>query len=108
MADKPDNLTDQLFDVIIDRKKADPKTSYVSSLYQKGLNSILKKIGEEAAEVIIAAKDGNKREIVHELSDLYFHCMVLMGKQQISPEAIRRELKKRFGNPGHEHQKDES
>ena len=63
-----ENILDRLADLLEQRKVADPSSSYVAKLYAKGMDSILKKVGEEATEVVIAAKDGNKQEIIYELS----------------------------------------
>lgn len=83
------------------RKGAGPETSYTASLYHKGLDAILKKIGEEAAETIIAAKGGDEGQLVHEMADLWFHCLVLLSQQGLGPQAILEELARRFGTSGH-------
>lgn len=80
------------------RKDESPDASYVASLYLKGTNEILKKIGEEASEVIIAAKDENG--LVHEVADLWFHTLVLLAQQGMSPEDVLKELESRFGESG--------
>jgi len=72
----------------------------VSSLYTKGLDEILKKIGEESAEVIMASKDGNQDKIVHEVADLWFHTLVLLRHKDIEIDKIQQELSKRFGLSG--------
>lgn len=82
------------------RKSADPQTSYVASLFAKGDNAILKKIGEEATEVIMAGKDGERLPIVRELADLWFHCLVLLTYKGLSPEDILAELARREGISG--------
>jgi phosphoribosyl-ATP pyrophosphohydrolase len=82
------------------RKGADPSTSYVAKLYAKGLDSILKKIGEEAAETIIAAKGGDKNQLVYETADLWFHCLVLLANQGLHPDDVLNELAKREGLSG--------
>jgi phosphoribosyl-ATP pyrophosphohydrolase len=71
-----------------------------SSLYAKGLDTILKKIGEEATETVIAAKDGNKEQIIYETADLWFHCMVLLAEQGLHPDDVLNELQRRFGLSG--------
>ncbi|MDH3976349.1 MAG: phosphoribosyl-ATP diphosphatase [Deltaproteobacteria bacterium] len=91
---------EDLFSVLMERKRNMQDQSYVALLYKKGDDSILKKIGEEAAEVIIAAKGGDKKKIVHEVTDLFFHCLVLMGHKEISPEEIAKEFKRRMGTSG--------
>lgn len=83
------------------RKGADPKTSYVASLYHKGLDAILKKVGEEATETVMAAKDGDTAHVVREVADLWFHCAVLLAHQGSSPAAVLAELERRFGTSGH-------
>ena len=90
----------QLADVLEQRKQADPAESYVAKLYHKGLDAILKKIGEEATETVMAAKDGNREKIVYETADLWFHCMVLLAHQGLRPDDVMRELERRFGRSG--------
>ena len=90
----------KLTDTLKQRKAADPSSSYVSSLYAKGLDTILKKIGEESAETIIAAKGGKKDEIIYETADLWFHTMVMLVDQGIDPADILNELERRFGLSG--------
>lgn len=91
---------EDLFSVLLERKRNMQDESYVALLYKKGDNSILKKIGEEAAEVIIAAKDGDNKKIIHEMTDLFFHCLVLMGHKGINPEDLAKEFKRRMGTSG--------
>ena len=90
----------RLADVLESRKSADPETSYVAKLYAKGLDAILKKIGEEATETVMAAKDGDADEIVHEVADLWFHTLVLLSSQGLRPESVLAELDRRFGLSG--------
>lgn len=94
------NELEELFSVLLERKENMQDESYVALLYKKGENSILKKIGEEASEVIIAAKGPKKEEIIHEIADLWFHCMVLMGYKDISLDEIADEFRKRMGTSG--------
>ena len=94
------DLLKQLADVIEDRKSADPSTSYVASLYNGGADAILKKIGEEATEVVLAAKAGEKEAIIHEIADLWFHCLVLLAHRGLHPDDVLRELERRFGRSG--------
>lgn len=82
------------------RKRADPASSYVAGLYGKGLDAILKKIGEEATETVIAAKSGDRGQLVHELADLWFHTLVLLAQQGLKPEDVLVELERRFGESG--------
>jgi len=92
--------TSKLEAVLEQRKSANADESYVSSLYTKGLDEILKKIGEESAEVIMASKDGNQDKIVHEVADLWFHTLVLLRHKDIEIDKIQQELSKRFGLSG--------
>ncbi|HJX16707.1 MAG TPA: phosphoribosyl-ATP diphosphatase [Acidiferrobacterales bacterium] len=82
------------------RKSAQPESSYVASLYAKGLDAILKKIGEEATETVIAAKSGDRKQIVTETADLWFHTLVLLAQQGLRPEDVLQELDRRFGLSG--------
>ncbi len=90
-------ILDDLHRVILERKQAPSPDSYVSSLFAKGRDGMLKKIGEEAAEVIIASMSGNKRQTVSEMADLWFHCMVLMAEEGLSHADVMKELEDRFG-----------
>ena len=90
----------QLAEVLEQRKQAAADSSYVASLYAKGLDKILKKIGEEATETIMAAKDGDREHLVYEVADLWFHCMVLLAQQGLGPDAVLGELERRFGLSG--------
>ncbi|HIJ21292.1 MAG: phosphoribosyl-ATP diphosphatase [Gammaproteobacteria bacterium] len=91
-----------LAEVLEQRKQAEPESSYVSHLYQKGLDTILKKIGEEATETVIAAKGGEREQVIYEMADLWFHCMVLLSQQEIGHDQVLEELERRFGLSGHE------
>ncbi|MBK1640305.1 phosphoribosyl-ATP diphosphatase [Chromatium okenii] len=82
------------------RKTADPASSYVAKLYAKGLDAILKKIGEEATETVMAAKDGNADKIIYEVADLWFHTLVLLAQQELQPAQVLAELERRFGLSG--------
>ena len=94
------DVLQRLAQVLEQRKHADAESSYVAQLYSKGLDAILKKIGEEATETVMAAKDGNKEKIIYEIADLWFHCMVLLAQQNLKPEDVLQELDKRFGLSG--------
>ena len=94
------DILQQLAQVLEQRKQEAPDKSYVASLYAKGLDTILKKIGEEAAETIIAGKGGDKQQIIYETADLWFHCMVLLAHQGLNPEDVLNELQRRFGLSG--------
>lgn len=89
-----------LAQVLEQRKTADPQTSYVANLYAKGLDVILKKVGEEAAETIIAAKNGKADQLVYEIADLWFHTLVLLANENLNPQAVLDELERRFGLSG--------
>ena len=95
-----ENVLQELAKVLEDRKQASPDESYVASLYAKGMDSILKKIGEEAAEMIIAAKDDDRDAIIHETADLWFHCMVMLSRADITPDQVLAELRSRFDVSG--------
>ena len=94
------NFLDNLYHTLLERKSADPKSSYVASLYHKGENSILKKVVEEAGEFSFAIKDDDKGEIIYEAADLLFHSLVALAYKNIHPEAILNELKRREGVSG--------
>jgi len=82
------------------RKGAEPQSSYAAKLYAKGLDGILKKIGEESAETIIAAKSGDKAQVVYEVADLWFHTLVLLAQQGLHPDDVLNELARREGVSG--------
>jgi phosphoribosyl-ATP pyrophosphohydrolase len=86
--------------VLIERKNASADDSYVASLYAKGLDQILKKVGEEASEVIIAAKGDDKQALINEMADLWFHSLVLLINEGLSIEQVTQELDRRFGMSG--------
>ncbi|NOQ16823.1 MAG: phosphoribosyl-ATP diphosphatase [Methyloprofundus sp.] len=90
----------QLAAVLEQRKQESADSSYVASLYAQGLDTILKKIGEEATETVIAAKGGDKEQIIYEMADLWFHSMVLLADQGLSPDDVLQELQRRFGLSG--------
>ncbi len=87
-------------DVIDSRKGADPATSYVAKLFSKAPDKALKKVGEEAAEVIMAAKDGDPEHLIYEVADLWFHTMVVLSQAGLRPEQVVAELKRREGVSG--------
>ncbi len=94
------DILERLAETLEARKQADPKTSYVAKLYHKGLDAILKKVAEEAAETIMAAKDGEREKVIYETADLWFHSLVLLAQQGISPAEILDELARREGLSG--------
>lgn len=91
---------EKLAAVLEARKESDPDSSYVAGLYAKGLDAILKKIGEEATETVMAAKDGDAEKIVYEVADLWFHTLVLLASQGLKPQDVLQELEQRFGLSG--------
>jgi phosphoribosyl-ATP pyrophosphohydrolase len=95
-----DDILLRLMAVLASRKDADADSSYVAGLYAKGLDSILKKIGEESTETIIAAKSGDKQQIVYETADLWFHCLVMLAQQNLDVRLVLEELERRFGVSG--------
>lgn len=105
-ADKAHNDTDgqTLFELAAEleqRKSASDTESYVASLYKRGTDAILKKVGEEATETIIAVKSGVRKDIVHETADLWFHTLVMLADQGLGPQDVLNELERRRGTSGH-------
>lgn len=100
------SILDELKTILDERRGADPESSYVASLYASGLNKMLEKVGEEATEVIIAAKDAadgkDNGEVVKEVADLWFHCMVMLNELGASHADVLAELEQRFGRSGHD------
>ncbi len=104
------NTLKEVADILEARKSAEPDSSYVAKLYDKGLDAILKKVGEEATEVVMAAKDAengkstdsekNSDKIVYEVADLWFHTLVLLAQQNLHPDDVLKELDRRFGTSG--------
>ena len=94
------DLLTELSRVLEERKGQDPDVSYVASLYAKGADAILKKLGEETTEVVLAAKSGDRGALVHEMADLWFHSLVLLAHQNLTPDMVLDELKNRFGRSG--------
>jgi phosphoribosyl-ATP pyrophosphohydrolase len=97
----PDHVLARLAATIERRKGAEPGTSYVASLFAKGDDAVLKKIGEEATETVMAAKDGDKIRLVGEVADLWFHCLVLLARHGLGPADVLCELARREGVSGH-------
>ncbi|MFT5658515.1 MAG: phosphoribosyl-ATP pyrophosphohydrolase [Gammaproteobacteria bacterium] len=95
-----DDILTRLMAVLESRKESDPSTSYVANLYDQGIDSILKKIGEESTETIIAAKSGDKQQIIYETADLWFHSLVLLAQQNLTAQQVLDELDRRFGLSG--------
>jgi len=94
------DILQRIDEVLQARKQAEAGSSYVASLYAKGQDAILKKIGEEATETVMAAKDGEADKIVYEVADLWFHCLVLLAHEGIDPQQVLNELDRRFGTSG--------
>ncbi len=98
------DVLEQLATTLAARKGADPEQSYVASLHHKGLNKILEKVGEEATEVILAAKDasegGDRNAVISEVADLWFHSMVMLSHLDIEVSAVTQCLGDRFGISG--------
>lgn len=91
---------ERLHRVIESRKSGDPDKSYVARLFHKGNDAILKKIGEEATEVVMACKDGKTPQIVAEVADLWFHCMLALSAHGLGPAEVLAELERREGLSG--------
>ncbi|AMD01996.1 phosphoribosyl-ATP diphosphatase [Halomonas chromatireducens] len=102
------DILDQLFEVLEQRRAADPDDSYVSALHHKGLNKILEKVGEEATETLLAAKDAEgggeaeRKALVAETADLWFHSLVMLSHLGLDHQDVLDELARRFGISGHE------
>lgn len=100
------DILNQLHQVLEERKTADPDQSYVASLYARGLNKILEKVGEEAVETLLAARDtdagGDPQALIGETADLWFHSMVMLAHLGLSPDQVLAELNRRFGLSGHD------
>jgi len=94
------DVLNRLADLLEQRKGADPTSSYVAKLYAKGMDSILKKVGEEATETVIAAKGGNPDEIIYETADLWFHTLVMLAQAGLHPQQVLDELARREGLSG--------
>ena len=101
----PDAVLSELYAILESRKSADPKSSYVASLYAKGVDGILKKVAEEAGETLIAAKDaavsGKHDDLVYETADLWFHTLVMLSHFNLHPDVVLAELARRFNVSGH-------
>lgn len=95
-----DSILAELHQTLQQRLSAAPDSSYAASLYAKGLDAILKKIGEEATETVMAAKDGDAKKIIYEVADLWFHTLVLLAQQGLNPQQVLAELERRSGTSG--------
>jgi phosphoribosyl-ATP pyrophosphohydrolase len=94
------DILERLEAAIAERRAADASSSYVASLNAKGLDAILKKVGEEATETVIAAKSGERSAIVHETADLWFHCLVMLAWHGVRVSDVLAELERREGRSG--------
>ncbi|MEM6998475.1 MAG: phosphoribosyl-ATP diphosphatase [Pseudomonadota bacterium] len=94
------DILKQLDGILEQRKNADPKDSYTAKLLSEGIDSILKKVGEEATEAVIASKSGEKADIIHEIADLWFHTLVLLKHHGLDSTDVLNELEGRFGLSG--------
>lgn len=94
------NILRRLGEVIAARKQAEPESSYVAALLAKGHDAVLKKVAEEAAETLLAAKDGDKLHLVRETADLWFHCLILLAWHGLGPDDVLAELRRREGISG--------
>jgi phosphoribosyl-ATP pyrophosphohydrolase len=94
------DVLERLADVIEGRKTADPASSYVARLYAKGEDAVLKKVGEEATEFVLAAKGGDRAQLVYEAADLWFHCLVALAAHDVKPAEVLQELARREGLSG--------
>ena len=94
------DVLDRVAKAIAARRGADPSSSYVASLFSRGDDAILKKIGEEATETVMAAKDGDRLRLTAEIADLWFHCLVLLASRDLGPRDVLAELERREGLSG--------
>ncbi|MEO8332833.1 MAG: phosphoribosyl-ATP diphosphatase [Gallionella sp.] len=94
------DILQRLTEMLETRKQGSPESSYVARLFSKGEDAILKKVGEEATEVILASKAGDKSHLVYETADLWFHCMVLLAQHGLSADDVLKELARREGLSG--------
>lgn len=94
------HMLDELYRVILSRKNSSPDSSYTASLLQGDLDRILKKVGEEATEVVIAGKGGDQEQLTCEAADLCYHLLVLLAARDVPAEAVWNELRRRFGTSG--------
>jgi phosphoribosyl-ATP pyrophosphohydrolase len=101
MTETSSDVLGRIAATIESRRTADPAASYVAALFAKGDDAILKKIGEEATETVMAAKDGDKIRVVGEVADLWFHCLVLLARHGLGPADVVGELARREGISGH-------
>jgi phosphoribosyl-ATP pyrophosphohydrolase len=99
-ASRPGDVLERLAEIIEDRKRGDPQTSYVAQLLSRGEDAVLKKIGEEATEAVMAGKGGDRLAIVKEMADLWFHCVIALAYYGLGPADVLMELRRREGISG--------
>ena len=97
---KNTSILDRIADSINERKDGDPAKSYVAQLFSKGDDAMLKKIGEEATETVLAAKSGDRLHLVREVTDLWFHCMIVLARHGLGPGDVLAEMQRREGISG--------
>lgn len=100
MSEPKGHVLEELYRVILERKINPAENSYTSALLKKGIDKVLKKVGEESAEVIIAGKGGTRDEVVYESADLLYHLLVLLACREVDPDEVFSELRRRFGMSG--------
>ena len=100
MSTTESDILEAVYRVIQERRQNRSEASYVATLFDKGLDKILSKVGEEATELAVAGKGGDREEVVYETADLFFHVLVLLGWYDLPPERIFAELRRRFGLSG--------
>ncbi|MGM9490229.1 phosphoribosyl-ATP diphosphatase [Ideonella sp. YS5] len=100
LATSSNDTLQRLAEVIESRRQGDPDKSYVARLFHKGTDAILKKVGEEATETVMAAKDGDRQKIVYEVADLWFHSMIALAQFGLTPADVLAELERREGLSG--------
>lgn len=94
------SILHRLAETIETRKQADASSSYVAKLFYDGQDKILKKIAEESAETLMASKDGDSNQVIYEIADLWFHCLVLLSYHELTPDDVLNELERREGISG--------
>jgi phosphoribosyl-ATP pyrophosphohydrolase len=97
---KDKNVLERIAASIDERKRGDPAKSYVAKLFAEGEDAMLKKIGEEATETVLAAKSGDRLHLVREVTDLWFHCMIVLARHGLGPDDILAEMQRREGISG--------
>ena len=100
MSGPGDDVLERLARVLEERKGAEADSSYVASLHAKGLDAVLKKVGEEATEAVLAAQRGDRDALVYETADLWFHSLIMLSARDVSPRDVLAELERRFGLSG--------